>query len=455
MKLKKIQFNHYKSILGEALDIEDDITCLVGINESGKSNVLLAISKADTSSKLLPEEYSRHSNNYGNTDNNPEIKLWLNPSKEEKNKTIDLFGHNELDTIILTKVGDQYRLDYPRIDYQLIPTDEEKTDDIESSEVSEIADETEVNVEIKKEEVRTKIISILKESLPKFLIFDSVAFDEYFLPENGELLISELIASPQSNIPVRNLLKLGGINDFSLIEASSETERIRRDKILGDASKKINEEILRVVWPIKSVEVKLGAEGDILKIRLIENGKTSPFMPMERSRGLQWALAFNIYFLAEATSNDRNKLENTVLLIDEPGIFLHIDAQKKLLENTFRKITSSNNQIVYTTHLPYLIDSRYPERIRILRKKDENTVIGNKAWSEGEFGKIPEPVKTALGLKWSEMFNIGEKNIVVEGPSDQLILRQLLELFSKTNDYTILPAYGYNKFPSILAIWSQ
>jgi len=275
-----------------------------------------------------------------------------------------------------------------------------------------------------------------------------VDFEEYFLPGNGEIPISQFIAKPDAMRPVKNLLVLGGISDFSVLQASDENLRIRRDKLLGAASQKINNEILRVVWPVESVEVELSGESDILKIRLKEKGKTSPFKPMERSRGLQWALAFNIYFLAET----KDEIQESVLLIDDPGIFLHIDAQNKLLEQTFNKIIKEGNQIVYTTHLPYLIDSRYPERIRILEKKDEDTIIGNKAWSEGEFGKIPEPAKTALGLRWSELLKLTEKNVVVEGPSDQIIFRHLHSLFGKDQEINFLPAYGYPKFPSVLAI---
>jgi len=45
MKLRKVEFIKYRSISGGMLDIENDITCLVGINESGKSNVLFALEK--------------------------------------------------------------------------------------------------------------------------------------------------------------------------------------------------------------------------------------------------------------------------------------------------------------------------------------------------------------------------------------------------------------------------
>ena len=453
MKLRKVEFINYKSISGGVLDIESDITCLVGINESGKSNVLFALEKADTDEELIVADYSRHSANYGSDENLPELKLWLEPPEDELDELKKMFGHNEVAIILLTKTKNEYHLDYPKIEYEKSSFAEEEAEEPETTEepqpqeTQQAENEEEEDEKINEEEIRGKVIEELKNYIPRFLRFDSVAFNEYFLPENGEVQISQFITNPDEMRPVKNLLTLGGISDFKLLQAADENKRITRDKLLGDASQKINKEILRLVWPVESVEVDLSAESDILKIRLKERGKTSPFKPMERSRGLQWALAFNIYFLAET----KDDLQESVLLIDEPGIFLHIDAQNNLLSQTFPEISGKGNQIIYTTHLPYLIDSRFPERIRILEKKDEDTIIENKAWSEGEFGKIPEPVKTALGLRWSELFNLTEKNVVVEGPSDQIILRHTHSLFGKDEEINFLPAYGYQKFPSVLA----
>ena len=453
MKLKKVEFINYKSISNGTLDIENDITCLVGINESGKSNILLALEKAGIDKELTATEYSRHSDDYGISNKTPELKMWFEPTNEEKEEIKGMFGHDNISTIVLTKIGNNYRLDYPQVDYEksgFVEEQQRTYDEIQQTDEQELeySEDTEEEInEIDEQEIRNKIIEELKNYIPRFLRFDSVAFNEYFLPENSEVQISQFIADPNGMKPVKNLLLLGGISNFSILQATDENQRIIRDKILGQASKKINKEILRAVWPIESVEIDLSAESDILKIRVKEKGRTSPFKPGERSRGLQWALAFNIYFLAET----KDELQESVLLIDEPGIFLHVDAQNNLLKQTFPQISNNGNQIIYTTHLPYLIDSRYPERIRILEKRDEDTIIGNKAWSEGEFGKIPEPVKTALGLRWAELFNLTTKNIIVEGPSDQIILRHLHALFGEDENINFLPAYGYRKFPSVLA----
>ena len=448
MRLKKVEFKNYKSISKGILDIERDITCLVGVNESGKSNILLALEKADTSNEFSINEYSRHTKDYGTDENSPEIKLWFEVIKNEEKKIKELLGLPEVSIIVLIKKGEFYSLEFPNIDYENCQYGVKDLNNISEEEENIITEEDEEESNnLNKQEIRETIISELEDYIPRFIRFDSVNFDEYFLPENGEVSISKFISDPDAMKPIKNLLTLGGITDYGILKATNENERIRRDKLLNDANKKINKEILRVVWPIESVEIEISGESDILKIRLKEKGKTSPFKPSERSRGLQWALAFNIFFLAET----KEELKESVLLIDEPGIFLHITAQNKLLEETFLKVVLEGNQIVYTTHLPYLIDSRFPERIRVLEKKDEDTIIGNKAWAEGEFGKIPEPVRTALGLRWSELLKLDENNVIVEGPSDQIILRSLQSILQVNKDINYLPAYGYEKFPSVLA----
>ncbi len=450
MKIRKAEFINYKSVKNDIIDIENDITCLVGINESGKSNVLCALEKADTKKKLEFAEFSRHSDQYIKGNETPELKLWFKPSEDEKKNLVEILGQNDITYIILRKNGVEYFLDYPKINYLNSSFSEtindQKTELSNLENFNGVEHKDEIGTE-NESEIRKKVIDEIIKYIPKFLHFDSVAFDEYFLPGSGEIQIDQFVANPDSSKPVKNLLTLGGIADFKDLQADNGDQRLRRDKLLGDVSRKVNDEILHVVWPVENVEVDLGADGNILKIQLREKDKTSPFKPAERSRGLQWTLAFNIFFLAETKS----ELNGAVLLIDEPGIFLHVNAQNKLLEQTFNRIIKNGNQIIYTTHLPYLIDPQCPERIRILEKNDENTVIGNKAWSEGEFGRIPEPIKTALGLRWAELFKVAEKNVIVEGPSDQIILRQLNSVIGNDKDINFLPAFGYEKFPATLA----
>ncbi len=461
MKLLSIKFNIFKTVRGSTLDIERDITCLVGINEAGKSNVLLGIEKLDEKKELSNEDISRHSKDYLQNGVTPTLEAIFTPADfEETEKLKAAFGQEEVKEVKIVKEGANYRIDYPSINYEesnFYHTQDNSAEEVESTNEkvpSESETETEeqgeteeeLNEEVKRQ-IRSEVEKLVVSLLPRFHYFDSVDFIQYFLPTEGDVNIPELVSNPNNHQPVINLLKLAGINPQDLSTHSTPQERTRRTTRLDIGTDKANQELLRAFWPVDTVQISLAAEGDILKIRIRESKE---FLPSERSRGLQWALAFNIFFLA---SMDK-ELKNSVLLIDEPGIFLHIDGQRKMISTTFPKITKGSNQVIYTTHLPYFIDKNFPERIRILEKKEEDTKIGNKAWSASEFGSIPEPVRTALGLNIDEAFLFGEHNLVVEGPADHIYLRLFLEKLDPEllKKLTIVPAYGADKVPKVMIL---
>ncbi len=509
MKLWKVQFEDFKSICEGTLDIERGITTLVGINESGKSNALYAIEKADKKKKLENYDIRRNSDKVYQATASPRLTLFFDLSDAESAVLSNLFGVkvSNLSKIVISKEGEKYSLDYPAIDYDKsslakpinleVDTASLRTAEAQLAQINtdlsakrkelamatvdvqketlavaikKLEDKIPTLIEAKKnaeavievEKVKRKkdresavrislVDKLVKEYLPKVLFFDSVGIENFYLPTDGRVEIDKLVASPGKYKQVVNLLALGGITDFEILKPSVDPRKngLRKQK-LNQASTKINTELLRKHWPLEDVEFHLSTdETNILSINLREKGDDTIFVPGDRSRGLQWSVAFNIYFLSESRGGE---LRNSILLIDEPGVFLHIDAQKKLLEETFPAILNGNNQIIYTTHLPYLIHPKYPERIRILEKKTRGgeTHIGNKAWSEGRVGEIPEPVKTALGTKWTEWFGNDNNNCIVEGPSDQVILRALISKIG--DDYNFFPAYGKNSIPSALAL---
>lgn len=456
MKLLSIKFNNFKTVRSDTLDIEKDITCLVGINEAGKSNVLLGIEKCDNEEELTNEDISRQSEDYLKDGVTPSLEAVFTPSNtEEEDNLKSAFGHEDVKEVRIIKEAKNYRIDYPAINY------EESNFRVKSPETSDApaegtpppaADEEEevaegdVGEEAKKQ-IRAEVEKLVVSILPRLYYFDSVDFDQYFLPVEGDVSIPELVSKPNEYEPVINLLKLAEISPQDLVKHASSQDKVRRDTRLELGTEQANEKLLRAFWPVDTVQIHLTAEGDILKIRIREERE---FLPGERSRGLQWALAFNIFFLA---STDE-ELKDSILLIDEPGIFLHIEGQRKMISSTFPAITKRGNQIIYTTHLPYLIDKNFPERIRILEKEKEDTKIGNKAWSSSEFGSIPEPVRTALGINIDEAFLFGEQNLIVEGPADHIYIRLILQKFDEEllNKLTIVPSYGADKAPKVMTL---
>ena len=59
MQLKKVYFDAYKSLLDKELEITDNCIGLVGINKSGKSNILKAIGVLSHENALSRDERPR------------------------------------------------------------------------------------------------------------------------------------------------------------------------------------------------------------------------------------------------------------------------------------------------------------------------------------------------------------------------------------------------------------
>src|SRR5699024_12867580 len=70
--------------------------------------------------------------------------------------------------------------------------------------------------------------------------------------------------------------------------------------------------------------------------------------------------------------------------IDEPGVHLHVNAQKKLLE-LFESLTENNKQLIYTTHSPYMLDGMSIVKSRGIDKKDNGmSTFINKIYNREE-----------------------------------------------------------------------
>lgn len=177
----------------------------------------------------------------------------------------------------------------------------------------------------------------------------------------------------------------------------------------------------------------------------------------ERSSGLRYFLSYYIQYLAFERDAGRPEL----LLMDEPDAFLSSQGQQDLLK-IFEAFANPDDggqgvQVVYVTHSPFLIDKNHGERIRVVEKgvRDEGTRVVRDA-SKNHY----EPLRSAFGSFVGETTFMGNCNLMVEGPSDQILLataagylRSLgvseLETLD-LNHITIVPASGASHMPYLV-----
>jgi predicted ATP-dependent endonuclease of OLD family len=132
----------------------------------------------------------------------------------------------------------------------------------------------------------------------------------------------------------------------------------------------------------------------------------------ELGEGIQNALVISIL----RTFEERRK-KGAILLIDEPEMFLHPQMQRSLYK-TLRRI-GETNQVIYTTHSPHFVTVPEFHEIFIIRKNIEGTFVcrSNLPYED----KRKEKLIKELDPERSELF-FATRLLLVEGDTEKLAL---------------------------------
>lgn len=161
------------------------------------------------------------------------------------------------------------------------------------------------------------------------------------------------------------------------------------------------------------------ADGQHFRINVTDSLRPEAIELEGRSRGLQWFFSFFLVFLVETKESH----DNTVLLLDEPGLSLHPIAQQDLAK--FFKKLSEDNQLIYTSHSPFLVDMDNLANVKAVyvnKETGRTQVSADLRYDRKDAEKSIYPVHAALGLTVSDTLLLGCLPILVEGVSDQIYL---------------------------------
>lgn len=178
----------------------------------------------------------------------------------------------------------------------------------------------------------------------------------------------------------------------------------------------------------------------------------------ERSNGLKYFLSYHVQLLAHQPPPNG---QPEILLMDEPDAYLSSQGQQDLLRilEAFAQpeARSREDQVIYVTHSPFLINRNAAERIRVLDKgvADEGTrVVKDVARNHYE------PLRSSLGVFVAETSFIGGANLFVEGLADQVMLAgissHLRVIGASTidtldlNNVTIVPSGSASSIPYLV-----
>src|SRR5699024_3908497 len=221
------------------------------------------------------------------------------------------------------------------------------------------------------------------------------------------------------------------------------------DRIKRKIKTKIQDEFNKF-YKQEHVKIKLKIDKTRVAILIDTSGNSMSFS--ERSGGLRWYLMLFVSLKANELLN-----EKVVMLIDEPGVQLHVNAQKKLLE-LFESLTENNKQLIYTTHSPYMLDGMSIVKSRGIDKKHNGmSTFINKIYSGEEDTETRletlTPLLKVIGLDLKH--NIGPSNtklnLITEGITDFLYIESMLYQMN-IKDIYVIPSTGVTNIRNIASI---
>ena len=246
-----------------------------------------------------------------------------------------------------------------------------------------------------------------------------------------ELLIISDIRDPESESrgSTKSFLK----KIFSLILQTEESaEIIKSRKVLekskkieiADISKKITEKIQKIL-SMNNVEISVSAEVDFSKIfsytsKFIDRTSFAEHLPdgvdiLSCGTGIQ---SMFILSLLE-TYAEIAKRNNSILLIEEPEVYLHPTLQRKMF-SALREIADIN-QVIYTTHSPIMISDLWV---------DDSIKLVTLEKGETSIGEIDvEKIINELGIRYEDTLN-AKAIVFVEGEDD-------LKVFEKIENFLL------------------
>jgi hypothetical protein len=184
----------------------------------------------------------------------------------------------------------------------------------------------------------------------------------------------------------------------------------------------------------------------------------------DRSRGFVWFFSFLVLFSQVRKSFGKN----VIILLDEPGLSLHAKAQADLLRYIDERL-KRDYQVIYTTHSPFMVD---PGNLTGVRTVEDVVVDDGGGSTQIAGSKVCDficttdrdttfPLQGALGYEISKNLSVAEYSLIVRSPSDLLYLTGFSEALKNRGRihlsprWTVCPVGGVDNVAAFASLFSN
>lgn len=506
MRLAQFRVTKFRNIIDSGpIDVDDLVTCLVGMNESGKTTILAALHRlnpVDGAEFDVQRDYPRWllvkdrratdleyaepitaefalddaekalvAEHLGEAVLTREMVTISRAYKGFSNWVIGAEPRTAVENLLQNasarkKTLDEFKAvtDFDGIEEVCARLVANTDDGQAETTAEEIARIRSLVASMPGKTVTGSIRKLLEPRLPRFFYFSDYSIlegrvDVQTLKTNDE----QTASSPEQT--ARALLALAGTTPDALAEDDYEDRKAELEAVGHDLTEQVFEywkqnPNLRVQFDIDR-KIEQDAYGNLrvpavfLDIRVEDTRHAFTNNFSYRSSGFRWFFSFLAAFTEFEQAN-----ANIVVLLDEPGLTLHGRAQADFLRFINERLASAV-QVLYTTHSPFMVETDKIDRVRIVEDQGPKTgaTVTREALTVGEGSLFP--LQAALGYDVAQHLFIGDTNLLVEGPSDFVYLDALsrrLQQDGRTSldeRWRILPAGGAANIPAFISLMGR
>ena len=419
MELEKIKIKNYRSIKDLNFKVKEIggnyLRVLLGLNESGKSNILNAIFKLNNEEEM---DYEKDCLRDARRRNEPiEISAIYSLNEKEREEVKRMLNY-EIDSDEIKEIEKRITLNSSsekNIKW-IIPKGSIKIpsvgnggggylDMIHNKEDIELPENGFLND-------NEPIITYWKAS-PEYLIKDPINLEEF---KNNK----------ESNVPLRNLFKLIGSSEENI---DSSIERIKEDPTernytIKEMSEKTTE-FINEVWPEHEIEFKVSIDSNSNCCVHVKDKDNKEFFVMdERSDGFKQFVSILLTLSAEFRDGTN---KNNIILIDEPELHLHPSGVEYLRDELME--IAKENCLIIASHSVFIVDKENLGRhVKVFKEKGET-----KMEEISETNPLSEEIiYEALGASIRTYF------LIFEGDTDKKLYDAFADKFKNEQDISNL-----------------